>query len=291
MKKIIAIILTLVMVLTLTACDSSDYKKAMGLYEEGDYVSARAMFVELADYENSPEMVKECDYGIALNNMEQGNYKEAAEQFEALGDHGNSAEKAVECRYLLAVQNYDEGNLLGALELFKILGDYRDSAAYAKKIPWQIIYNHMGEGNNSIKSLGNSQYAIIMAKDEQVYVGWSMQMSGLINAETTIAALVDMDGNVVLAGSDKLSTHAARYEATAKCDWDRAAYKNGDTLEWDEFEVSGYSAQGGAYPKDSTMLYIFLNTAVKNLTAYLESYITENNLGITMYDLGFTNYN
>lgn len=254
MKKIIAIILTLVMVLTLTACDSSDYKKAMGLYEEGDYVSARAMFVELADYENSPEMVKECDYGIA-------------------------------------VETYENGNLLEALEQFKALGDFKDSAAYVKKIPWQIIYNHMGEGNNSIKSLGNSQYAIIMAKDEQVYVGWSMQMSGLINVETTIAALVDMDGNVVLAGSDKLSTHAARYEAAAKCDWDRAAYKNGDTLEWDEFEVSGYSAQGGAYPKDSTMLYIFLNTAVKNLTAYLESYITENNLGITMYDLGFTNYN
>lgn len=254
MKKIIAIILTLAMVLTLTACDSSDYKKAMGLYEEGDYVSARAMFVELADYENSPEMVKECDYGIAVENYENGNLKEALEQFKALGD-------------------------------------FKDSASYVKKIPWEIVYNHIGEGNTSVKSLGNSQAAVLMAKDGKVYLGWNMQMSGTINVNTTIAVIIDLDGNVVVGGTDKLSTYAARYEASAEGELDLSTYKNGDTLTWDKFEVSGYNAQGRAYPKDSTMLYIFLTTAVKGATAYLETYITENNLGITMYDLGFTNYN
>lgn len=254
MKKLIVLILALVMVLTLTACDSQDYKKAMGLYEEGDYVSARAIFVELADYENSAEMVRNCDYGIAVENMENGNFQEAFEQFKALGD-------------------------------------FQDSVENARKCAWNIVYNHMGEGNNTIKSLGNSQYAIIMAKDGQLYVGWSMQMSGLINCKTTIAIIVDMEGNVKLAGSDELSTHAARYKAAAQTEWNYAAYKNGDTMTWDEFEVSGYNAYNKPYDRESTMLHIFLTSAVKNATAYLESYLTENGLGITMKDLGFTSYN
>ncbi len=62
MKKITAIILAevIVMAFTLSGCDSSDYKKAMELYNEGNYTEAAAMFEKLGDYEDSAKMLDIC---------------------------------------------------------------------------------------------------------------------------------------------------------------------------------------------------------------------------------------
>lgn len=56
MKKIIALILTAVMALSLCACNSSDYKKAMQYFEDGSYAEALALFEKLGDYQDSAEM-------------------------------------------------------------------------------------------------------------------------------------------------------------------------------------------------------------------------------------------
>lgn len=60
-KKAICVICTLAICLALTGCDSSQYKKAMSLYENGEYEKASEIFEELGDYENSSEMALSCD--------------------------------------------------------------------------------------------------------------------------------------------------------------------------------------------------------------------------------------
>lgn len=75
-KKLLAILILCITVFSLTACDSSDYKKAMSLYESGDYEEAAKMFVELGDYEDSAEM--------AVKAEEQLMYVTYADVFESL---------------------------------------------------------------------------------------------------------------------------------------------------------------------------------------------------------------
>lgn len=95
MKKLITGILALVMVISLTGCDSSNYKKATSLYEEGKYGEAAAMFAELGDYENSAEMVNVCKYTQAAKLLEAKEYEAAKAIFVELGDYADSVNFAV----------------------------------------------------------------------------------------------------------------------------------------------------------------------------------------------------
>ena len=58
MKKLVALLMVIVALLGLTGCDSRNYEKAVGLYEEGQYAEAAEIFEELGDYEDSKERAK-----------------------------------------------------------------------------------------------------------------------------------------------------------------------------------------------------------------------------------------
>lgn len=62
LKKFLCLALSIILVLSLSACDSSDYKKAMELYESGDLDGAIAAFSVLGDYEDSEDMVLKIKY-------------------------------------------------------------------------------------------------------------------------------------------------------------------------------------------------------------------------------------
>lgn len=62
LKKFLCLALSIILVLSLSACDSSDYKKAMELYESGDLDGAITAFSVLGDYEDSEDMVLKIKY-------------------------------------------------------------------------------------------------------------------------------------------------------------------------------------------------------------------------------------
>ena len=66
MRKILCLCLVLALCLCLCSCKSSDYKKAMSLYEAGEYEQAIAAFEALADYKDSVQKIDECKYGAAV---------------------------------------------------------------------------------------------------------------------------------------------------------------------------------------------------------------------------------
>ena len=61
MKKAVALILSLSMALALCGCSSSDYKKAVSLYDEKNYEEAKVLFEKLGDYKDSEDYVIKCE--------------------------------------------------------------------------------------------------------------------------------------------------------------------------------------------------------------------------------------
>ena len=254
MKKILAIVLVLTMVLSLCGCDSADYKKATELLDNGEYAAAREIFVALGDYEDSAEMVKECDYQQA--------------------------------------KEYLDTDPKAARELFVDLGDYRDSKTLVKAAAWEMLMAYVEEqGGLTNKSSDNSKATAIQVHEGKLVLLYATKFSGPINMDLSIGAEIDpADGRAIITGTDNTSSYAAHYEASASMDWDISTYANGDKLEWTTFEVSGTTAQGTAYTQELTMLNLFATSAMKECTAHLAQVLTDSGLGLTMADLGFDAY-
>ena len=94
MRKILCLYLVLTLCLCLCSCKSSDYKKAMSLYEAGEYEEAIVLFESLVDYKDSADMKTECIYSNAIALVDAGNIVEAYDTFIALNGYKDSAEKA-----------------------------------------------------------------------------------------------------------------------------------------------------------------------------------------------------
>lgn len=112
-KRVLAIGLIAAAALSLTACDSSDYKKATSLYEDGQYAEAAEQFEALGDYEDSAEMVLTCKYAEAKELFEAADYEAAKVLFTELADYEDSAQMIQECEKELMYQTY--GDVIAAL--------------------------------------------------------------------------------------------------------------------------------------------------------------------------------
>ena len=97
MKKGFALILSLCICLSLCACQSGDYKKALEAFAAGNYEEAQTLFVTLGDYENSVEMAAKCSYMLGKVQMTAGAYAQAIETFKALGDYEDCESLIAEC--------------------------------------------------------------------------------------------------------------------------------------------------------------------------------------------------
>ena len=149
MKKTSSFILVLILAtaLLLTGCGGkgSDYKKAMALYEEGQYLEAADQFAALGDYEDSQEMVKACRYEGAKVLLSEGSYDEAKNLFAELGSYEKSADYVLECDYGKACALFESGDYETALPIFESLGTYNDSAAKVEEAKTAIMLQKYGD--------------------------------------------------------------------------------------------------------------------------------------------------
>lgn len=129
------------LLLLTTACDSSDYKKAVELYEYGQYDQAIAMFEQLGDYKDSAQMVQTCTYGKAKSFYDAGKYAEAIPLFEKTQDYQDSADLIKKAKVLLAEAEYNKGNLTEAVTL---LIEVKDLEA-AQNLLHKIMFDEINE--------------------------------------------------------------------------------------------------------------------------------------------------
>ena len=103
MKKLISIILALSIAFSLVGCDSSDYKKGLELYEQGEYSNAQLIFEGLGDYKDSMQMVKACYYEKALKYAKEQDFMLALELMENASGYQDSDILIQEYKYAYAM--------------------------------------------------------------------------------------------------------------------------------------------------------------------------------------------
>ena len=77
----------------------NSYLKAQWQLRKEDYTAARASFLELGDYEDSPDMVKECDYRRAGLYYSRKQYKAAAELWAAISGYKDADDLCQQSKY------------------------------------------------------------------------------------------------------------------------------------------------------------------------------------------------
>ena len=133
MKKRIAILLVLALVLALSGCKSSDYKQAVTAMDAGNYQEALTALDALGDYKDAADLAVKCRYAIAEDNFDKGEYETALTQFTDLGDYRDSGKYVTKCNYALAVKAFEDEDYTKAQDLFTGLADYQDSESYLEK--------------------------------------------------------------------------------------------------------------------------------------------------------------
>ena len=133
MKKRIAILLVLALVLALSGCKSLDYKQAVTAMDAGNYQEALTALDALGDYKDAADLAVKCRYAIAEDNFDKGEYETALTQFTDLGDYRDSGKYVTKCNYAMAVKAFEDKDYTKAQDLFTGLADYQDSKDYLEK--------------------------------------------------------------------------------------------------------------------------------------------------------------
>lgn len=254
MKKVFALLLMLALVLSLTACDSSDYKEAMELFNSEKYSDAVTIFEELGDYEDSAQMALKCKYEMALSFIEDGEFDSAKELLVALDDYEN-------CPELL------------------------------KSIPWKTFHAYLKEeGSVEIKN-PDPEYTVKLATSGDDIVASYLFDAKDVGMYMYCAVVLTEDGtNNELTANATFSFLAAYMADEASTIWDTNSYKRGDTVTWTEYNCTGKKADGSSLDAGTTGLCHDPEASLERLTDGIKKVLDESGLGIKMADIGFGSY-
>lgn len=87
MKKGSILLALCLVLLSFTGCQSTAYRQAQQLYEDGEYEEAVAAFSELAEYQDSAEMMEKSLVGQGNACIEQGDYAQAVRCFAQIPEN------------------------------------------------------------------------------------------------------------------------------------------------------------------------------------------------------------
>lgn len=129
------------------------YNAASKLFESGSYAEAETAYLALGEYQDSAELVKECEYRMAKSLFAQGRLEEAEAKFRALGGYKDSLAWADNCLGAIRIRDYDaagnlmaEGRYAEAKAAYLALGDFKDSEELAQECDYLLAVELMGEG-------------------------------------------------------------------------------------------------------------------------------------------------
>ena len=135
MKRIISVIICAVIILTLTGCDSGDYKKAVEFFESGEYQQALEIFSDLEGYKDTDTYIekintkiKEEKYNDAISYIKSKDYVKAIELLEEIPDYKDSKSLVGKVHYVYGSQLFNEKDFGGAYQHFQEASDYSDIA-------------------------------------------------------------------------------------------------------------------------------------------------------------------
>ena len=127
---------------------SDRYEAAFAMMDSGGFEEAKAEFIELGEYRESPDMAEECqstlDYNAAMALKNTGDFEKARDAFKALGSFEDASELSTECQntmdYNAAVALMDAASNEEARDAFTALGGFKDSTELAAECQNRIDY-------------------------------------------------------------------------------------------------------------------------------------------------------
>lgn len=137
------------------------YNGAKELLKNGDYDKAKSEFTELGDYQDSKDMINECDYQNAINLREKGSYEESRSRFQEMGDYKDSKDQIYLCNRMM-LKDYIETNGSSVDDGYLISDYYDIKSSYS----WETV-----SGAPSTKLMWDDGYKILIyAKDDGVEI-------------------------------------------------------------------------------------------------------------------------
>lgn len=255
MKKIAWILCLLLLVAAFTGCDATEYKKAVELYESGQYAQAQTIFEELGEYEDSQAKAQDCRYMQGQALLESGKYEEAKEIFRKLGDYKDSKTYAQDCKWYLFAE-YVENN------------DVSEKRNNASGTPYSFSIERTSKNSFVVKYTMNQSMGF---------------MSGLRDSSMTIKK---SSSSAEIVSDGKVSMFGQNYTVRGMLTLDISKYKKTSKLEWDTAENGKQTQSGGTM----TIQPPVVEEEVLDLVKYLEDVVKNSGLSVTMADLGFVSY-
>ncbi|MBR0146160.1 MAG: hypothetical protein IJM25_05795 [Eubacterium sp.] len=118
----------------------SAYSKAEKLLNEGMFDDAQAAYDALGDYNDSRNMVFECQYQKAESYLKEGKYEDAMDIWKTLGDYSDSPDRIINAEetwkendYLAAEALVEANDFMRAKTAFEKLDGYKDSKERAEE--------------------------------------------------------------------------------------------------------------------------------------------------------------
>lgn len=301
-RKLVFCTAICLLVTLLTGCQGADYKKAQNLYAEGDYAQAKAIFLELADYEDSQEMVTKCTYGMAMNYFEDKDYAEAHAMFTELGDYQDSRNMVRKCSYHLGVAALEEGDLDQAETWLKEAGDYEDAPKLLKELPGLRLMRYL-RNNGDLSAItkvgiGDASYVTTLRQLSDDTIEIIYDYHGDLNTTvlvsetyvTMVLKLGDTQMQVQGTSKDKMNFlgKITESEESAQGELDIRTYQYGNEMLFDNHYFKGYNIYGEPLdPKKSSFFLSTSNAPLERAFTSVEAMLEENQVGVTLYDLGF----
>jgi len=152
------------------------FERAVAAMNAGDYLTAKALFEALGDYENAPALAQEAHYGHGKALMEQGEYDAAAETFAQLSGYGKSDTYYKMAYYMKAMALMERSEYQDAIAVFQLVSDYEDAQE-------RMIEAWYKQGEKELRA-GNGEAAIRAFTQTGSYEG---AKEGIIKAQILLA--------------------------------------------------------------------------------------------------------
>ena len=186
MKRFLASVLLIGLLVCLTGCDGWDYTRASIHYKFKNYERAYVLYDSLGDYADSAPMAiisrKHADYAAAQTHFEAGEYRQAMELYYSLDMYMDSPVKAVESQYALGMALLEEKQYSEAVDLLTQLGSYENSHQKAN----QAILTCL------LEALEEPEKAVLLPDTEEPTV-----LSMVIADEQTVAIVYESAGQLL----------------------------------------------------------------------------------------------
>lgn len=165
MKRFLAIVLLIGLLVCLTGCDGWDYTRASIYYQFKNYERAYELYDSLGDYADSVPMAiisrKHADYATAQALFEAGEYRQAMEIFYSLDMYMDSPVKAVESQYALGMELLEAKEYGEAVDLLTQLGSYENSHQKANQAILTCLLEALEEPEKAVLLLDTEEPAVL----------------------------------------------------------------------------------------------------------------------------------